>query len=94
MKINEMKIRPNCKQLHRSVTKGDTIPQVLYYYGGYRMTAGRRKAPKMSQVPPSTKLTFASERLQVRTWGRQVCFLSRAPFNLDTHPCSCTLRPI
>jgi len=28
--------------------------------------------------------TFASERPQVRTWGRQTCFLPRAPPNLVT----------
>jgi len=26
--------------------------------------------------------TFASERPQVQTWGRQTCFLPRAPSNL------------
>jgi len=34
---------------------------------------------------------FASERLKVRAWGRQTCFLPRAPCNLvtplDTFPC-------
>jgi len=28
--------------------------------------------------------TFTSERSQVRTWGRQTCFLPRAPSNLVT----------
>ena len=28
--------------------------------------------------------TFASERLQVRTWGRQTCFLPQAPSNVVT----------
>jgi len=28
--------------------------------------------------------TFASERHQVQTWGRQTCFLSRAPSNVAT----------
>ena len=28
--------------------------------------------------------TFASERRQVRTWGRQTCFLPQAPSNLVT----------
>ena len=28
--------------------------------------------------------TFASERPQVRTWGRQTCFLALAPSNLVT----------
>jgi len=31
--------------------------------------------------------TFVSERSQVRIWGRQTCFLSRAPFNLVTPLC-------
>jgi len=50
----------------------------------------RRKVPTMSQVlssiPPYS--TFGSERSQVRTWGRQTCFLPRTPSNhltpLDT----------
>ena len=29
--------------------------------------------------------TFVFERLPVRTWGRQTCFLPRAPSNLVTH---------
>jgi len=33
--------------------------------------------------------TFASERSEVRTWGRQTCFLPRAPSNLVT-PLSAT----
>ena len=31
--------------------------------------------------------TFVSERSQVRTWGRQTCFLPRAPSNLVTPLC-------
>jgi len=43
---------------------------------------GRRKVLTMSQVLQCS--TFASERPQVRTRGRQVCFLPRAPSNLFT----------
>jgi len=41
---------------------------------------GRQKVLTMSQVLQCS--TFASERPQVRTWGRQTCFLPRAPSNL------------
>jgi len=32
---------------------------------------------------------FASERPQVRTWGRQTCFLPQATYNLVTPLCGC-----
>jgi len=49
---------------------------------GRRITIG---APEKSQQCHKYFLqytTFASERHQVRTWGRQTCFLSRAPSSL------------
>ena len=42
---------------------------------------GRRKVPTMSQVLPSTPY-ICLQRPQARTWGRQTCFLPRAPSNL------------
>jgi len=48
---------------------------------GRRITAGALKSPNNVT---STFSGFASERPQVRTWGRQTCFLSRAPSDLVT----------
>jgi len=44
------------------------------------------RAPKIPNNVTSTFFSsrFAFERPQVRTWGRQTCFLSRAPSNLVT----------
>jgi len=52
---------------------------------GCQITAGGW-APKSPNKVTSTffNSTFASERPQVRTWGRQTCFLPRAPSNLVT----------
>jgi len=46
------------------------------------MTAGRRKVLTMSQDLQYS--AFASEKPQVRTYGRQTCFLARAPSNFVT----------
>jgi len=63
--------------------------------GSYRLTAmgATRGAPcpgaEKSQQCRKYFLqynTFAPERPQVRTWGRQTCFLARAPSNLGA-PC-------
>ena len=45
-----------------------------------------RGAPKGPNSVTSTLFnsSFASERSRVRKWGRQTCFLPRAPFNLVT----------
>jgi len=43
---------------------------------------GRRKVLTMSQILQCS--TFASEMPQVPTWGRQTCFVPRAPSNLVT----------
>jgi len=45
-----------------------------------------RRAPKSPNNVASTffSSTFTSKRRQVRTWGRQTCFLSRVPSNLVT----------
>jgi len=44
---------------------------------------GARKVPTMPQNVLQYS-TFASEKPQVRTWGRQTCFLPRVPSNLVT----------
>jgi len=63
--------------------KRDTIPQAPNQCGG---AGWLRRAPKSRDNVTSTffNSTFASERLQVRTWGRQTCFLPWAPSNLVT----------
>jgi len=53
-------------------------------FSGRRVTM---RAPKNPNNVTSTVLqcsTFASERPQVRAWGRQTCFLPRAPSDLVT----------
>jgi len=51
---------------------------------GRRMTAGRRKAPTMSQELQCSRPTFDSERPRVWKWGRQTSNVPRAPTNLVT----------
>jgi len=63
--------------------QGDAIPWAPNHYGGENYCGKRRKVPTMSQVLFQCSI-FASERPQVRTWGRQTCFLPRAPSNLVT----------
>jgi len=85
--------------LVRGVTSGGmrgTIPPGPYHYGGAKwqrgrqMTAGSpndcRSAEKSQQCHKRFLQygKFASERVQIRTWGRQTCFLPRAPSNLVT----------
>jgi len=48
------------------------------------MTAGGAGKSQQSHKYILQYSKFASERSQVRTWGRQNCFLPRAPFNLVT----------
>jgi len=63
----------------RGITTGGkrgTIPRVPNYCGG------ARKVLTMPQVLQCS--TFAFERPQVRTRGRQTCFLPRAPSNFVT----------
>ena len=63
------------------VTKGGggTMPRALNHCGSAEKSQQCRKYFLHYHA-------FASERLQVRTWGRQTCFLPRAPYNIDT-PC-------
>jgi len=57
--------------------KGHNCPGAKSLWGRW-MTAGRRKVLTMSQELQCS--TFASGRPQVRTQGRQTCFLPRAQF--------------
>ena len=53
-------------------------------FPGSQITAGGAvKSQQCHKYFPQYS-TFASERPQVRTWGRQTCFLPRAPANLIT----------
>jgi len=61
----------------RNEGKGDTIPQALNHCGGRRKSQQYHKCFLQCSK-------FAPERAQVRTWGRQSCFLPRAPSNLAT----------
>jgi len=51
------------------------------HYGGRRITMGGAEKSRQYFLQYST---FASERHQVRTLGRQTCFLPQAPSNLVT----------
>ena len=72
----------------RGVTRGGTIPRAPNYYGApnhygeRRITAGAPKSP--NNIFFLQYSTFASQRPQIRTWGHQTCFLSRALSNLVT----------
>ena len=62
------------------VRKGDNggaIPRAPNHYGSAEMS---QKCHKYFLQYSE----FASERAQVPTWGRQTCFLPRAPSNLVT----------
>jgi len=64
--------------------KGGTILGEAESLWGRRMTAGLPKSPNNVTIYFLQYSTFASERPQVRIWGRQTCFLPRAPSNLVT----------
>ena len=67
------RVAPRSNQVRNDRGQGEQFP-------GRRMTAGRRKVLTISQELQCS--AFASESPQVRTWGRQTCFLPRAPSNL------------
>jgi len=50
---------------------------------GHRINAGAKKSQQCHKHLFQNS-TFASEKPQVRTWGRQTCFFSQAPSNLGT----------
>ena len=70
--------------------KGGAIPRAPNHSGGTEILRGGPNdcgGAKKSQQRHKHFLqysTFASERPQVRTWGRQTCFLPRAPSILVT----------
>jgi len=69
--------------ISRGVTRGQegrNYPGAKSLWG-HRNTAGATKSPNNVT---RTFFTFASGRPQVRKWGRQTCFLSRAPSDLVT----------
>jgi len=51
---------------------------------GHQITAGGAEKSQQCRKYLLQYSTFASERPQVRTWGRQTCFWPRAPSNLVT----------
>jgi len=65
-----------------AVIRGVTTGVKEHNSPGAESLRGCGKVPTMSQVLQCS--TFASEKPQVRTWGRQTCFLPRAPSNLVT----------
>jgi len=84
-------------KLQRAVTRGVTkggqgghdSPGAESLWGR-RITAGRQMTAEGAEKSQQCHKyflqcsTFASERPQFRTWGRQTCFLPRAPPNLVT----------
>jgi len=64
--------------------KGSTIPRAPNHCGGRQMTVTGTEKSQQCQMYILQYSKFASERSQVRTWGRQTCFWPRAPSNLGT----------
>jgi len=85
-------------QNHRLITtqgrneggKGGQFPGRWFTMGAPNHCGGRRITAKSAEKSPKCYKyflqysKFASERAQVWTWGRQTCFLPRAPSNLVT----------
>jgi len=70
-------------QGHNKGEKGGTNPRAPYSYGApndYRVAEKSQQCHKHFLQ----YTTFTSKISQVRTWGRQTCFLPRAPSNLVT----------
>jgi len=67
-----------CKQRRN---EGSAIPRAPNHHGD---AESLREAPKRHNNATNTffNSTFASDRPQVRIWGRQTYFLPRAPSNL------------
>ena len=60
--------------------KGGAIPWAPNHYGGGELLRGAPKSPNnVTSRPTFFNSGFASERPQVRTWGRHTCFLPRVP---------------
>ena len=67
----------------RGVTRGAQTPSAESLWGRRITAVGAEKSPQCHKYFLQYS-AFASERPQVRTWGRQTCFLPRAPSNLVT----------
>ena len=63
--------------------RGEQFAGLQITMGAPNHCEGRHKVPTISQYFLQY-ITFASERSQVRTWGRQTCFFPGAPSNLVT----------
>jgi len=74
MPLNET---PHEKFLRTPLGEGAQFP-------GRRMTAGSAAKSQQYQQHFLQYITSASKRRQVQTWGRQACFLTRAPPNVVT----------
>jgi len=61
--------------------KGSTIPRAPNHYGVPNHCGGAGKSRQCHKYFLQY-IEFASERVQVRTWGRQTCSLIQAPSNL------------
>jgi len=64
--------------------KGGTIPGAPSHHGGAKSLRGGGEKSKQCHKHFLQSSTFASERPQFRTWGRQTCFLPRSQSNLVT----------
>jgi len=71
------------KQGRNGGARGAQIPWAPSHYGSPNHCRGVEKFQKCHKYFLQYS-EFASERAQVRTWGRQTCFLPRAPSNLVT----------
>jgi len=65
----------------RDVTRGQggTISRAPNHYGG-----GKKSQQCYNHFFQNSRPTSASERPQVRTWGRQTCFFPQTPSNIVT----------
>jgi len=71
----------------RRVTRGNkegAVPLAPSHYGVAKSLRGASKSTNQCRKHFLQNSTFAFETPQFRTWGRQTCFLSRAPSNLVT----------
>jgi len=82
-----------CTNTVRCVTRGEA-EETQFHFPGHRITMG---APNHSGGAEKCQnchkyffqfSKFTSNRAQVRTWGRQTCFLPRALSNLVTPLCT------
>jgi len=65
-------------------SQGRNVGERGTQFPGRRITAGGAEKSQQCHKYCLQYSTVASERPQARTWGRQTCFLPRAPSNLVT----------